>query len=80
MYHYLGNNQMAEKLLRNAVKLDPFSSQTWLVRGNYCSSGYRVEFMVIISIQVQFRNGDGSGRRGAKRNRLPDQGSVHGDD
>lgn len=29
MYQYLGNQKLAEKILRFAAKLDPWSSQTW---------------------------------------------------
>lgn len=29
MYHYLNNQRLAEKILRYAAKLDPWSSETW---------------------------------------------------
>ncbi|XP_008468236.1 tetratricopeptide repeat protein 7B-like [Diaphorina citri] len=29
MYHYLGNQRLAEKTLRDAAKIDPHSPLTW---------------------------------------------------
>lgn len=29
MYHYLGNQRMAEKVLRDAARIDPHSPKTW---------------------------------------------------
>lgn len=31
MHHYLNNQRLAEKILRYAAKLDPWSSETWYV-------------------------------------------------
>lgn len=38
MYHYLGNQKLAEKILRFAAKLDPWSSQTWYNLGTVLES------------------------------------------
>lgn len=29
MYHYLGSDRLAEKTLRDAAKINPYSPETW---------------------------------------------------
>jgi hypothetical protein len=31
MYHYLGSHRLAEKTLRDAAKINPYSPETWYV-------------------------------------------------
>ncbi|CAB0019312.1 unnamed protein product [Nesidiocoris tenuis] len=38
MYHYLGNQRMAEKTLRDAARIDPYSPTTWFNLGKVLES------------------------------------------
>lgn len=49
MYHYLGSHRLAEKTLRDAAKINPYSPETWYVGCKFSVQFYsKFDFYLII--------------------------------